>query len=100
MNKALAVVEDRLDKGNFQYDQRKGELVRIPVNVKDAIKATADLMDKREMLREQPQQQQIEKTVDDRLAKLAEEFTRFAKAKDITPKPEQITIDIDAKERT
>ena len=42
VNKALAVVEDRLDKGNFQYDQRKGELVRIPVNVKDAIKATAD----------------------------------------------------------
>jgi hypothetical protein len=58
------------------------------------MKATADLMDRREMLRKQPQQEQIEKTVDDRLAKLADEFARFAKAKDVTPKPEALTLDI------
>lgn len=94
VNKALAVIEDRLDNGNHQYDQKTGELIRIPVNLKDSIKATADLMDKREMLAKKPQQEQIEKTVDDRLAKLAEEFARFAKAKDITPKPEQLTVDV------
>lgn len=95
VNKALAVVEDRLDNGNFQYDQKSGEHVRVPVNLKDSIKATADLLDRRETLRKIPQKQEIENTVDDRLAKLAEEFARFAKAKDITPKPEQITVDIE-----
>ena len=94
VNKALAVVEDRLDNGNVQLNQKTNELVRVPVNIKDAIKATADLMDRRDVIRSAPQQQQIEKTVDDRLAKLAEEFARFAKAKDITPKPEAITVEI------
>lgn len=92
--KALNVVEDRLDNGNFQYDPRTGGNVRVPVNLRDSMKATADLMDRREVLRKQPQQEQIEKTVDDRLAKLAEEFSRFAKAKDITPKQEALTVDI------
>lgn len=93
VDKALSVVEDRLDKGNHQYDPKTGELIRVPVNLRDSMKATADLMDRREILRKQPQQQQIEKTVDDRLAKLAEEFARFAKAKDITPKAELLTVD-------
>ena len=98
VNKALAVVEDRLDNGNVQLNQKTNELVRVPVNIKDAIKATADLMERRDIIRSEPQQKQIEKTVDDRLAKLAEEFTRFAKAKDITPKPERLTVDVEAKE--
>jgi hypothetical protein len=50
-------------------------------------------MERRDIIRTEPQQQQIEKTVDDRLAKLAEEFARFAKAKDITPKPSSLTLD-------
>ena len=90
VNKALAVVEDRLDNGNFQYDPKTGGNVRVPVNLRDSMKATADLMDRREILRQQPMQEQIEKTVDDRLAKLADEFARFAKAKDVTPKPKVI----------
>ena len=94
VDKALMVVEDRLDKGNFQYDPRTGENIRVPVNLRDSMKATADLMDRRDLLSKQPQQQQIEKTIDDRLAKLAEEFARFAKAKDITPKREILTVDI------
>jgi hypothetical protein len=90
VNKALAVVEDRLDNGNFQYDPKTGGNVRVPVNLRDSMKATADLMDRREILRQQPMQEQIEKTVDDRLAKLADEFARFAKAKDVTPKSKVI----------
>ena len=90
VNKALAVVEDRLDNGNSQYDTKTGGNVRVPVNLRDSMKATADLMDRREILRQQPMQEQIEKTVDDRLAKLADEFARFAKAKDVTPKPKVI----------
>jgi len=90
VDKALMVVEDRLENGNFQYDPKTSELVRVPVNLRDSMKTTADLMDRREILKKQPVQEQIEKTIDDRLAKLADEFSRFAKAKDITPKPQVI----------
>jgi hypothetical protein len=90
VDKALSVVEDRLENGNFQYDPKTGSNVRVPVNLRDSMKTTADLMDRREILKKQPVQEQIEKTIDDRLAKLADEFSRFAKAKDVTPQTQVI----------
>jgi hypothetical protein len=89
VSKALDVTEDRLTNGNYQYDPKTSELVRVPVSLKDATKAATDMMTRRDILEEKPAQQQIEKTVDDRLAKLAEQFKAFAKPKekDITPQP-------------
>lgn len=87
VSKSLSLVEDRLENGNFQYDQKTGTTVRIPVNIKDAIKVTADLIDRREKLRSKPEKQEVEKTIDARLAKLADEFTKFAKAKTIEAIP-------------
>ena len=47
------------------------------------------MMARKDIIDDKPMQEQIEKTVDDRLAKLAEQFRAFAKPKekDITPKP-------------
>lgn len=81
--KALDVTEDRLENGNFQLDQKTGEVRRIPVNMKDAAKVATDLMTQQQKLEDKPVQQQIESTVNDRLAKLAEEFSKFAKAKQV-----------------
>ena len=83
VSKALDVTEDRLTNGNYQYDPKTSELIRVPVSIKDATKVATDIID------DKPMQEQIEKTVDDRLAKLAEQFRAFAKPKekDITPKP-------------
>ena len=89
VSKALDVTEDRLDKGNYQYDPKTSDLIRVPVSMKDAAKVANDMLERRDVIEAKPQQEQIEKTVDDRLAKLAEQFRAFAKPqeKDITPKP-------------
>ena len=54
------------------------------------------MMARKEIIEAKPQQEQIERTVDDRLAKLAEQFRAFAKPKekDITPQP--LVIDNEA----
>jgi hypothetical protein len=96
VSKALDVTEDRLVNGNFQYDPKTSELIRVPVSIKDATKVATDMMARKEIIEAKPQQEQIERTVDDRLAKLAEQFRAFAKPKekDITPQP--LVIDNEA----
>jgi hypothetical protein len=51
--------------------------------MKDAAKVATDLMTQQQKLEDKPVQQQIENTVNDRLAKLAEEFAKFAGAKQV-----------------
>lgn len=89
VSKALDVTEDRLDKGNYQYDPKTSELIRVPVSLKDAAKVANDMLERKDIIEAKPMQEQIEKTVDDRLAKLAEQFRQFSKPKekDITPAP-------------
>ena len=89
IQKALKATEDRLDLGDAQFDQRTGEIVRVPVKAHVALKITTDLMTKQQKLYENPVKEQVEKTIDDRLLKLSEEFARFATAK-------KNTIDIEA----
>lgn len=79
--KALKSVEDRLDLGDAQYDQKTGEIVRVPVKAQVALKISTELLTKQEKLENQPIRQEIEKTVEDRLLKLSEEFAKFARAK-------------------
>jgi hypothetical protein len=59
------------------------------VSLKDASKVANDMLERKDIIEDKPMQEQIEKTVDDRLAKLAEQFRAFAKPKekDITPQP-------------
>ena len=83
IGKALKVVEDRLDHGDYQYDPKTGKPVRIPIKAHIALKTVTELLTKQDKIREIPEKVEIEKTIDARLAKLAEEFQRFAKAKTI-----------------
>ena len=78
IDKSLKAVEDRLDLGDAQFDQRTGAIVRVPVKAHVALKITTDLMTKQEKLLANPVKEQIESTIDDRLLKLSEEFARFA----------------------
>ena len=91
VSKALDVTEDRLSNGNYQYDPKTSELIRVPVSLKDASKVANDMLTRKDIIEDKPIQEQIERTVDDRLAKLAEQFRAFAKPKttekDITPQP-------------
>ena len=90
--KALKVVEDRLDGGDYQYDPKTGKPVRIPVKAQIALRVTTDLLARQEKIRSAPVRMEVEKTIDARLAKLADEFHRFAKGGTKTINMEPLVI--------
>jgi len=78
--KALQVIDDRLDNGNVQYDQKTGKFVRVPVNARDAHRIASDLIDKEEILADRIRQlgAQEEKKSGDALKELMAAFTHVA----------------------
>lgn len=83
IDKSLDAVMDRLEHGDFMYEAKTGKFRRKPVHMKDALKATTDMFDKRNLLRGKPTSR-VEKTnVQDSLAKLAQEFAKFAMARTV-----------------
>src|ERR1700752_1201150 len=78
VNKSLDVVEDRLDKGDFVYDQKTGEMRRKPVSMRDAAKVMADSHTKRDLVLNRAQPQVSDEQVADKLLKLAERFAELA----------------------
>ena len=78
---SLAAVEDRLVNGDLMYDQKSGELIRKPVNIRDAHKVAVDLMDKKAVLEKAAAPVQEEQKDEDRLLKLAEKFADFVTQK-------------------
>jgi len=93
INKALKATEDRLDLGDAQFDQKTGEIVRVPVKAHVALKITTELLTKQQKLNENPIKEELEKTIDDRLLKLSEEFAKFASNK----MNNAVAIDVEAK---
>ena len=83
VDKSLKSVEDRLDNGDHQYDPKTGKIIRVPVKANIALKISTELLTKQDKLQEKPDKQAVEKTIDARLAKLSEEFARFAAAKEV-----------------
>jgi hypothetical protein len=86
-DKAIEVVEDRLVNGDFYYDQKKGEMIRKPINADSAANIMRTSLDKHLQMEEMALLEKkvaTEEKITDRLAKLGEDFKRFAKAKEIT----------------
>jgi|APGre2960657423_1045063.scaffolds.fasta_scaffold52867_4 hypothetical protein len=81
IGKALKATEDRLDLGDAQFDQKTGDIIRIPVKAHVALKISTELLTKQQKLYENPVREEVEKTIDDRLLKLSEEFAKFASNK-------------------
>lgn len=81
INKALKATEDRIDFGDAQFDQKTGDIVRVPIKAHVALKISTELLSKQQKLDEKPIKEEINKTIDDRLLKLSEEFAKFASKK-------------------
>ncbi len=92
---SMTVVEDRLLNGDFQYDQKTGQVIRKPVNMKDAHKVAVDMADKQEMLEKGDKPLQTEEHVEDKLLKLAEKFADMATKKIEQNQNASRTIDVD-----
>ena len=79
IERALSVVNDRLENGDFLYDPKTGEFIRKPVSLKDAWKVNSEMIDKRWLIRKQPQEVSSQEAVGDILKNLAKEFSDMAK---------------------
>jgi hypothetical protein len=80
VDKALATLEDRLDKGDFVLNQKTGQIVRRQVPFREVSKVATEILDKQikidKLDNELPQEQA---TVKDALKQLAAEFAKFNK---------------------
>ena len=81
IEKALEVVNDRLENGDFQYDPKTGQFVRKPVSIKDGWKVATEMIDKRWVMRKMPQQAVDHAAVGEILKNLAKEFAEVAKSR-------------------
>lgn len=81
VNASLTVVEDRLVNGDFQYDQKTGEVIRKPVNMKDAHKVAMDMQERQELLEKMEAPEMQDANIESRLIGLAEKFAEMATKK-------------------
>lgn len=83
VNASLAVVEDRLNHGDFMFDQKTGQTIRKPVNMKDAHKVAVDLQDRQDTLEKATMQKQetTDESVETKLLALADKFAELATKK-------------------
>lgn len=99
VNASLAVVEDRLVNGDFQFDQKSGEMVRKPVNMRDAHRVAVDLHQRQEVLEAVENETIREEDTDSKLLRLAEKFAMMATKKIEQKRLSDNTVDVeDAKE--
>lgn len=74
IDSAVEQINDRILNGDYIYDNKKGELIRIPVKAKDAANVTATLIDKRTAIRNREVQRQTQESVNEKLVMIAEKF--------------------------
>lgn len=98
---SLTAVEDRLQHGDWVYDQKTGKMMRKEVGIKDAHKVATDLMDRQKVIEKATQPVTQEEQNDDKLLKLAEKFAAFVtekiEHKEVLDVVQDIT-DVDVKE--
>lgn len=89
---ALNVVEDRLQNGDFQWDPKTSQMVRVPVKVRDAHRIAVDMIDRQEILEANIAKIQNKEAASqsNALKDLAAAFEKFSN----TIKTEQKTIDV------
>lgn len=84
VDKSTDALLDRIEHGDYQYDQKTGTLVRKPISARDASKVTTDMLDRRDILQgKKPAQEESSNKTMEKLALLAAEFSRFANATEI-----------------
>ena len=97
VNASISVVEDRLINGDFQFDQKSGEVIRKPVNMKDAHRVAMDMQERQELLDRAltGEVDNGDEGIQSRLLKLAEQFADMATKKIEQRVDEHRTIDVE-----
>jgi transposase-like protein len=98
INSSINVLQDRLDKGDLQYNAKNGKIVRVGVKAAVANQITKDMIDRKALLEKLSNKSySTEESIDNRLKSLQEEFLKFAKAKTIEVEQKDIPNVIDVK---
>jgi len=80
VDKALDLVQDRLDHGDYMYDPKSGKVIRTPVKLRDLNNATNTLIEKQELLKKRTLDKVDRVDQKTHLEQLAQKFVEFAKA--------------------
>ena len=92
VDKSLEAVLDRVENGDFIYDNKTGQIKRKPANLRDIGRVSIDILSKRELLRgnatERKETTQV--SVAEQLKQLAMEFSKWNSGQ-----PKQETIDVE-----
>lgn len=94
IDKAFKAVEDRLDNGEVIID-KTGDMIRVPVKLRDSVYTAEKLIDKRNLLRGEPTTRSENISVANRLDLLKEQFKRFVNAKEIQSIPVEVAETMD-----
>jgi transposase-like protein len=90
VSRSMDLVEDRLEKGDFFYDQKTGKVVRKEISLRDAHEVMRTSAQMRDNI-EKPQAAVLEESsVVDKLSQLAKQFEQFATAQKNKP-PVEVT---------
>lgn len=89
LDKSLGEIEERLVNGDYLWDVRKSKLVRKPIDTKVLSNLFNNLVNRRQLIRGEPTSITNKVGVDDRLKFLAEQFEKFASAKEVEQLPTQ-----------
>jgi len=86
IDKSVSTVMDRMEHGDFGFNQKTGEIFRKPVTLKDSHKVLVDLIDKRNLLQGKPTSRVEKLDTNNQLEFLAKKFAEFAtmSKKDLT----------------
>ena len=77
VDKSIEAVNDRIENGDFLYDQKRGQLTRVPVKLKDLHRVATELIDKQQIIQDRENRPSTtEASLEDRLVKIAETFVR------------------------
>jgi len=87
LDKSLGEIEERLTNGDYLWDVRKSKLVRKPIDTKVLSNLFNNLVNRRQLIRGEPTSITNKVGVDDRLKFLAEQFEKFASAKEVEQLP-------------
>ena len=77
MDRALTELMDRLENGEYIYDQKTGKVKRMPAKLRDLNIAFNNILDKRQLIRKQPTKIVEQQTTAVALQQLAESFAKF-----------------------
>lgn len=78
VDKSLDLVGDRLEKGDFIYDQKTGKMRRKPVALRDIHRVAVDMVAVRNRMQTEDTHQVAQDSIQEKLAKLAAEFAKVA----------------------